>query len=51
MSVAKELRKLMGEPLDGIKVQINEEDVTDVTAEIMGPGNGATVRTYRSMRC
>jgi len=37
MSVAKELRKLMGEPLDGIKVQINEEDVTDVTAEIMGP--------------
>ena len=38
MSVAKELRKLSQEPLDGIKVLLNEEDVTDVTAEIRGPG-------------
>ena len=38
MSVAKELRKLSQEPLDGIKVIVNEEDITDVTAEIMGPG-------------
>jgi hypothetical protein len=38
MSVAKELRKLAAEPLDGIKVVLNEEDVTDVTAEITGPG-------------
>lgn len=37
MSVAKELRKLMGEPLDGIKVQLNEDDVTDVVADITGP--------------
>ena len=38
MSVMKELRKLSNEPLDGIKVQINEDDVTDVSAEITGPG-------------
>ena len=38
MSVAKELRKLSQEPLDGIKVVLNEDDVTDVTAEITGPG-------------
>jgi ubiquitin-conjugating enzyme E2 S len=38
MSVAKELRKLSQEPLDGIKVMLNEEDVTDVAAEIRGPG-------------
>jgi len=38
MSVAKELRKLSTEPLDGIKVLLNEEDVTDVSAEIVGPG-------------
>jgi len=37
MIVAKELRKLSQEPLDGIKVQLNEEDVTDITAEIRGP--------------
>lgn len=37
MSVAKELRKLSQEPLDGIKVIMNEEDITDVTAEIQGP--------------
>ena len=37
ISVAKELRKLSQEPLDGIKVIVNEEDITDVTAEIMGP--------------
>jgi len=37
MSVAKELRKLTCEPLDGIKVVLNEEDVTDVAAEITGP--------------
>jgi len=37
MSLAKELRKLSCEPLDGIKVVLNEDDVTDVTAEITGP--------------
>jgi len=36
-AVAKELRKLTQEPLDGIKVLINEEDITDVQAEIEGP--------------
>ena len=38
MGVAKELRKLCNEPLDGIKVVLNEEEVTDITAEIAGPG-------------
>jgi len=37
MNVAKELRKLSKEPLDGIVVNMNEEDVTDVTADIVGP--------------
>jgi ubiquitin-conjugating enzyme E2 S len=37
MRVAKEMRKLSSEPLDGIKVALNEEDVTDITAEITGP--------------
>jgi len=37
LSVAKELRKLSTEPLDGIKVVVNEEDITDVTAELSGP--------------
>ena len=41
MAVAKELRKLSQEPLDGIKVVLNEEDVSDVSAEIRGPGAGA----------
>ena len=38
LTVAKELRKLTNEPLDGIKVVLNEEDVTDVTAGLEGPG-------------
>jgi hypothetical protein len=38
MAVAKELRQLSSEPLEGIKVQLNEEDVTDVVADIAGPG-------------
>jgi len=37
MSVAKEIRKLTQEPMDGIKVIMNEEDVTDINAEIKGP--------------
>lgn len=37
IKVAKELRKLVEEPLDGIQVVLNEEDVSDVNAEIAGP--------------
>ena len=44
MSLAKEIRKLANEPLDGIKVVLNEEDVTDVVAEITGPGAHAKER-------
>ena len=38
LTVAKELRKLTTQPLDGIKVLLNEDDVTDVSAELKGPG-------------
>ena len=38
LNVAKELRKLSRQPPDGMKVSLNEDDVTDVTAEIQGPG-------------
>ena len=41
MSLAKEMKKLCQEPLDGIKVVMNDEDVTDVAAEITGPGKRA----------
>jgi len=37
MAVMKEMRKLCNEAPDGIKVMINEDDVTDVSAEITGP--------------
>ena len=44
LSVAKELRKLCTEPLDGIKVVLNEEDVSDINAEIRGPGARRRIR-------
>lgn len=49
LSVAKEIRKLCTEPLDGIKVQLNEEDVTDIIAEIHGPG-ALRLRACRACR-
>ena len=38
LKLAKELRKLSEEPLDGIKIFLNEDEVTDSTAELRGPG-------------
>lgn len=35
--VAKEMQDLVNHPPEGIKVQINEEDVTDIQAFIEGP--------------
>lgn len=35
--IARELRKLAISPLDGINVIVNEEDLTDIQAEIAGP--------------
>ncbi|XP_018331025.1 ubiquitin-conjugating enzyme E2 S isoform X2 [Agrilus planipennis] len=35
--VVKEMQELVGCPPEGIKVQINEEDVTDIQAVIEGP--------------
>ena len=36
--VARELNSLAGSPPDGIKVHVNEEDITDIQATITGPG-------------
>lgn len=36
--LTKELHGLVAEPPEGIKVQINEEDITDIQAYIDGPG-------------
>jgi ubiquitin-conjugating enzyme E2 S len=36
--LAKELQDLQREPLEGIKVVVNDDDVTDVQAVIAGPG-------------
>ena len=46
MAVAKELRKLTNEPLEGIKVLLNEEDITNIVADIAGPG----ARRVRGLR-
>ena len=48
MSLAKEMKKLCQEPLDGIKVLMNDEDVTDVNAEISGPG-ARTASSHRRL--
>jgi ubiquitin-protein ligase len=37
--VTKEVLELAEEPPEGIKVYINEEDLTDIQATIEGPGN------------
>ena len=38
--VAKEIAELKKEPPEGIKIHINDEDVTDIQATIEGPGKG-----------
>lgn len=35
--IVKEMQDLVSSPPEGIKVQINEEDVTDIQAFIEGP--------------
>jgi ubiquitin-conjugating enzyme E2 S len=42
-----ELKDLTQNPPEGIKVVINEEDVTDVQALIDGPGNGSSQITFK----
>lgn len=37
--VAKELEDLVNSPPEGIKVTLNEQDITDIQAYIEGPGN------------
>jgi hypothetical protein len=36
-----EIRELQKSPIDGIRVVMNEESVTDVQADIVGPGAAA----------
>ena len=36
--VVKEMNDLVNEPPEGIKVNINDEDITDIQAYIEGPG-------------
>lgn len=42
--VTKEVLELASEPPEGIKVYVNEEDLTDIQASIEGPGK--TVHGY-----
>lgn len=37
-AVSKELRDLTQHPLEGVSLCVNESDVTDITANIAGPG-------------
>lgn len=41
--ISKELLELSDSPPEGIKLFINEEDITDVQASIQGPGNNVHV--------
>ena len=36
-SIAREMRKMMQKPPEGIKIIVNEENITDIQAELMGP--------------
>jgi len=36
-AVSRQLRKLIQEPLEGIHVVVNEEDISDIQADIQGP--------------
>lgn len=36
--VIREVHELVDSPLEGIKIQINDADVTDIQALIEGPG-------------
>ena len=44
-AVAKELHELQSEPPEGIKVLLNEADLTDIQASIEGPGKSGLL-TY-----
>ena len=37
--VARELAELCNDPPEGIKVFMNDDDITDIQAQIEGPGN------------
>jgi len=45
--VSKELSQLISSPLEGIRVCINDEDVSDIQAVIDGPG--IQLETYHFM--
>lgn len=41
--IAKEIKDLNTTPLEGIKVTLNEEDITDVQAAIEGPSKSLSI--------
>lgn len=45
--VAREMQGLVADPPEGIKVQLNEEDVTDIQAFIEGPAGWSGLREVR----
>lgn len=50
--VAREMQDLVNNPPEGIKVQINEEDVTDIQAFIEGPaGKSLTHNLHSDLQC
>lgn len=38
--LAKELAELQQSPVEGVRVELNEENVADIRAELQGPGGG-----------
>lgn len=48
--VTKEVMELAESPPEGIKVFINEEDITDIQATITGPGEIIDYIMYGKMR-
>ena len=47
--IRKEIVDLVKEPLDGITVTFNEEDISNVQAKIIGPGQSVGVITRRTL--
>lgn len=48
--IVKEMQELVANPPEGIKVQINEEDVTDIQAFVEGPSGNDKVNVICFLR-
>ena len=47
--ICKELQQLISDPPEGIKVILNEEDISDIQAIIDGPGQLKTKAIFKKM--